>query len=389
MFRQDPNEFDLVITDQVMPEMTGREVAEKLGAARPTLYLREPGEPWRPIVLDADAAGRSTYRLRDIRATLHLFASAGGAVSDTLTVRVLEPAFLTDFAVTASYPAYLAREDETLPTDAGPLTLPVGTVLLLRAVASAPLGRAALVAGGERFALETEGSGASGRLVVRGSAAWHLALADRAGLEVPEPLPTLEVRAVPDSAPVVTVPVPGVDTTAALDLRQGIVVVARDDHGLARVELVSWRVSRNGLVGTPVVDTLAGAEGADRVVIQTVLDLTGRVALVSGAARNMGRSAAIALAESGADLLIADIDEPEPLAPVELGLDLIDGQFTDVLLDFLHQLQETGRMHAHVTVLPATVRSPADPAVHRAAVGSSSPASRCWPRSPPRNSAAR
>ena len=246
------------------------------GAARPALHVREPGEPWRPILLDADAAGRATYRLRDIRATLHLFASAGGAASDTLTVRVLEPAFLTDFAVTASYPAYLAREDETLPTDARPLALPVGTVLLLRAVASAPLGRAALVAGGERFALETEGTGVSGRLVVRGSAAWHLALADRAGLEVPEPLPTLDVRAVPDSAPVVTVPVPGADTTAALDLRQGVVVDARDDHGLARVELVSWRVSRNGLVGTPVVDTLAGAEGADHVVLSTVLDLNDR-----------------------------------------------------------------------------------------------------------------
>jgi len=246
------------------------------GAVRPTLHVREPGEPWRPILLDADAAGRSTYRLRDIRATLHLFASAGGAASDTLTVRVLEPAFLTDFAVTASYPAYLARDDETLPTDAGPLTLPVGTVLVLRGVASAPLGRAALVAGGERFALETEGPSVRGRLVVRGTAAWHLALVDRAGFEVPEPLPTLDVRAVPDSAPVVVVPVPGADTTAALDLRQGVVVDARDDHGLARVELVSWRVSRNGLVGTPVVDTLAGAEGADHVVLQTVLDLNDR-----------------------------------------------------------------------------------------------------------------
>jgi gluconate 5-dehydrogenase len=41
-----------------------------------------------------------------------------------------------------------------------------------------------------------------------------------------------------------------------------------------------------------------------------LFDLTGRVALVSGAAQNMGRAAAIALAEIGADLLIADINEP-------------------------------------------------------------------------------
>ena len=41
-----------------------------------------------------------------------------------------------------------------------------------------------------------------------------------------------------------------------------------------------------------------------------LFDLTGRVALVSGAAQNMGRAAAIALAEIGADLLIADLNEP-------------------------------------------------------------------------------
>jgi len=40
-----------------------------------------------------------------------------------------------------------------------------------------------------------------------------------------------------------------------------------------------------------------------------LFDLTGRVALVSGVAQNMGRAAAIALAEIGADLLITDINE--------------------------------------------------------------------------------
>lgn len=40
-----------------------------------------------------------------------------------------------------------------------------------------------------------------------------------------------------------------------------------------------------------------------------LFDLTGRVALVTGAAQNMGRAAALALAEIGADLLIADVNE--------------------------------------------------------------------------------
>ncbi len=40
----------------------------------------------------------------------------------------------------------------------------------------------------------------------------------------------------------------------------------------------------------------------------TLFDLTGRVALVSGAAQGMGRAMAIALAEFGADLMLADVN---------------------------------------------------------------------------------
>src|SRR5690242_12386313 len=38
----------------------------------------------------------------------------------------------------------------------------------------------------------------------------------------------------------------------------------------------------------------------------TLFDLKGRVALVSGAAQGLGRAMALALAEAGADLLLAD-----------------------------------------------------------------------------------
>ncbi len=41
----------------------------------------------------------------------------------------------------------------------------------------------------------------------------------------------------------------------------------------------------------------------------SLFDLTGKVALISGAAAGMGRATALALAECGADLLLADVDE--------------------------------------------------------------------------------
>ena len=40
-----------------------------------------------------------------------------------------------------------------------------------------------------------------------------------------------------------------------------------------------------------------------------IFDLSGRVALVSGAASGMGRAASIGFAEAGADLMLADINE--------------------------------------------------------------------------------
>jgi NAD(P)-dependent dehydrogenase (short-subunit alcohol dehydrogenase family) len=43
-------------------------------------------------------------------------------------------------------------------------------------------------------------------------------------------------------------------------------------------------------------------------MIHRLFDLTGRVAVVSGAARGMGRAMALAFAEVGADLLLADIN---------------------------------------------------------------------------------
>ena len=43
-------------------------------------------------------------------------------------------------------------------------------------------------------------------------------------------------------------------------------------------------------------------------MIQQLFDLSGRVALVTGAAQGMGRAMALALADAGADLLIADIN---------------------------------------------------------------------------------
>jgi hypothetical protein len=254
------------------------------------LHVRETGEPWHEVRA-ASAPGGASARLTGVTALTYVFATAGRAASDTVRVGVLEPAFLTDFTVTARYPAYLDRPDEALPADSSTVLLPVGTVLVLRGAASASLSAAALTAGAERVPLVASGQAFHGELVVRGSAQWRLALADGSGAPIPEPLPLLDVRAVPDSAPVVSVPVPGADTSAPLDLKLPLVVDARDDHALGRVEVVSWRVSRLGTVGERTVDTVPGAAGADHTVQSLRLDLNGRGLLPGDTLRFFARAA--------------------------------------------------------------------------------------------------
>jgi hypothetical protein len=56
------------------------------------------------------------------------------------------------------------------------------------------------------------------------------------------------------------------------------------------VEIVSWRVSRLGLVGDTVVDTLAGVARADRLVQSVLLDLTARGLLPGDTVRYFARA---------------------------------------------------------------------------------------------------
>jgi hypothetical protein len=245
-------------------------------AARATLFVRATGEPWRRLDLTPDASGHAVRALEDLRVATFVYAAASGAVSDTLTVHVLQPLALGDFRLTARFPTYLRRGDEELDPGAGPFALPVGTALALRGSASATLLRASLATGADTVRLQEHGASFEGQLVVRGSATWRLVLVGEGGATLSEPVPAVDVVAVPDSAPVVTVPVPGADTTAPLDLRPAVVVDARDDHALGRVEILSWRKGRLGTVGDTVVDTLAGVAGADRIVLSHVLDLTSR-----------------------------------------------------------------------------------------------------------------
>jgi hypothetical protein len=248
-----------------------------MGRATALLHVRAAGESWKSVPLELDTAGVAALPLGPLDSDRFLYATSGGRGSDTAVVRVNPAPFLADLSLLARYPAYLGRADEPLPVGPDTVLLPIGTVIETRGRTSVPIERAAWVTGSRRVSLAPAGGDFAGALRVRESATWTLEVVGQGGQPLDGPPPRLAIRVQRDSAPVVAVPVPGVDTTAPTSLRQPLVVDVRDDIGVARVEVVSRRVSRLGIAGKPVTETIPLPDGGvERAVLQWQLDLNAR-----------------------------------------------------------------------------------------------------------------
>jgi hypothetical protein len=119
-----------------------------------------------------------------------------------------------------------------------------------------------------------DGTRFTGRFVPGTGGAWQLVLTTRAGAPLEGIVPALHLALVPDAPPDVRIAVPARDTTLPLSMRQPLVIDARDDHGLARLEVVSWRVSRTGRREDPVRWPLEVA--GERAVTSAELDVRER-----------------------------------------------------------------------------------------------------------------
>jgi hypothetical protein len=242
-----------------------------------TLWVRAPGEPWSSSVVALDTAGRARMRLGPLDSDRFLLATTGGKSSDTIQVRVALPAFLAELQLLARYPSYLERPDEPLAPGPDTVIVPVGTRIITRGIATVEIAEAAWRLGDAAVALDADATGFAGALGVYRSGRWRLVVKPVGSDSLDEPAPELVLVAVPDSTPVVTVPVPGADTTAPLSLTLPLVIDSRDDHGLTGVELVSWRVTRLGERRPPTTEPIQLPEGvSERLVLPWVLDLNGR-----------------------------------------------------------------------------------------------------------------
>lgn len=277
------------------------------GAERATLWTRGPGEPWKPVLVALDADGRGSHRVGPLEADLYLRAASGGRSSGEIKITLALPAFLADLALTARFPAYLARTDEPLLAGPDPIPLPAGTEIVTSGAASVPLASAAWTSDTRATPLRVDGTRLEGRFTPAASGTWRLDVRSADGTALEGVAPELHLVVVADSAPVVTLPVPGRDTTLPLSLRQPLVADVRDDHGITRLTLVSWRVSRTGRVGEAVRESLDVSGVGDRAIVQGQLDAERRGLLPGDTLRmyveardnapspHYGRSAEIAL----------------------------------------------------------------------------------------------
>ncbi|MBW8772439.1 MAG: hypothetical protein JF590_03990, partial [Gemmatimonadetes bacterium] len=241
------------------------------------LWLRAPGEGWRGVAVTLDSAGHGRYETGPLETDLFARLTAGGRGSDTLQVHVRIPAFLGTVAVQATYPAYLHLEPEPLPLDGDTVLLPAGTRLTTTGEATAELRAAAWEGPGGRAPLTVDRRAFHGSTEPRVSGTWSLALQTAGGIPLAGDPVLLPLRVVPDSAPVVEVPVPGADTVIPLDLRVPLVIEARDDHGLGRLSVESRRITGQGFSDPSRVEPIVLPEGLpDHAVLPFVLDLRER-----------------------------------------------------------------------------------------------------------------
>jgi len=246
------------------------------GAVRATLWTRGPGEPWKPMVLALDPDGRVVQHVGPIESDLYLRASSGGRRSAEVKIDVALPAFLADLGLTARFPSYLGRADEPLLVGPDVIPLPAGTTVLTNGTASVPLASAAWTLESRVEQLRVVGTRIDGRFTPAASGTWSLRALSADGSALEGAAPELHLLLVPDSAPIVTLPVPSRDTTLPISLHQPLVVDVRDDHGIARLSVVSWRVSRTGRVFDAVRESLDVSGVGDRAIVQGRLDAEKR-----------------------------------------------------------------------------------------------------------------
>ncbi|HKW48009.1 MAG TPA: hypothetical protein VJN70_11205 [Gemmatimonadaceae bacterium] len=222
-----------------------------------TLSQRTTGEGWRTTTLPVSRDGLARTQVGPVRGALTLVVSDGRASTDTAIVRVTDRPFVGAISMRAIYPEYLGRASEGLPVGE-PARVPQGTVVDIAGRASTELKNVRLVSPKSSIELHPNGHAFTGRFTATQTGKWNWSAVGSFGPIADVPLP-LELEVVPDSAPRVELVSPASDTLVAGSDRIPLRLTVTDDHGIARVELESWKQG-NGTQQPKLVQLLSGPQ---------------------------------------------------------------------------------------------------------------------------------
>jgi hypothetical protein len=273
----DPVLPPLVVTPGDLEILRGTDVQVAVRAeGRPQVVLswQAAGDVARSDTLDV-VEGLATHVFPAVSATIEYRAAAEqGSETQAFTIVPVDPLFVSDLVLSVIYPAYTGLPPDEHRGDPPPLRLPAGSTLTFEGLASRPLANVELVdsAGVRALAFRVDDTSFEATWRPTRDGVYEWAFLDQRGESAeiqPEPL---RIVMVPDSAPVVTIPVPGRDTILPVSLQQPLVLEARDDYGLRRIELVAYRVTAFGEPREPVVQGL-DLGGTRAALARPMLDL--------------------------------------------------------------------------------------------------------------------
>ena len=282
----------LVVTPGTIEVPRGSDVLMEVsapGRTTVTVHWQAAGDVALEAMIELDG-DRGSFVLRSVTARTDYWVEApDGAMSPRYELQPVDPLLVGDLIVRISFPPHTGRSPEEYGVVVPPLRIPVGSVFSFEGQASRPLlsagleridGEAGTEAGtGVEVGVEVEavmsvnGRGFEGRWTPRvsGMYEWRFIGVDDEPAEIFPP--PIGLTMVPDSAPDISVLLPGRDTLLPVSLRQPLVLEAADDYGLDHLALVVYRVTAFGDRVTPVEQPIpvGGTRGA---LLRPVIDLT-------------------------------------------------------------------------------------------------------------------
>lgn len=225
------------------------------------LEERVTGEGWHSERLPVDASGVATLDVGPMTGDLHLLATDGRSSTDTVVVRVADRPFLGGVAMRAVYPAYLERAAEGLPIGEA-ARVPAGTVVEISGRASTELYVVSLMSGRDTVALAPAGHAFRGRFQPGATGSWTWKASGAAGAVTDVP-PPIELEVIPDSVPRPEILTPLRDTLVSPNDHVTLRLSAVDDHGLASVDIASWRTNPERERGDAVTAAAGRRDGSD------------------------------------------------------------------------------------------------------------------------------